>query len=100
MHINCCRWAAQPGPSAEPVSILQARQRKLLPKAPKNTGYREDVPCCDSREDGLARQGKSSLAACGSLLYMYFSVLWRGYKAGRQQAFKGQVFVLALHRGN
>lgn len=84
MHTNCCRWAAQPGLGAEPVSILQARRRKLLPKAPKNTGYREDVLCYDSREDGLDRQGKSSLVVRGFLLYMHCSVLWRGCKAGRQ----------------
>lgn len=45
MHINCCRYAAQPGPSAEPVSIWQQSDPAGMQKAPKNTGYQEGVFC-------------------------------------------------------
>lgn len=79
MHINCCRWAAEPGPGAELVSIWQQSDPTGMQKAPKNTGYQEDVLYrggTTRKEDGLAGrhgagQRKNSLVVCGSLLYVH-----------------------------
>ena len=59
-----------------------------MQKAPKNTGYREDVlhrGVTTSKEDGLAGrhgagQRKTSLVACGSLLFV-----GRSWLVGRLQ---------------
>ena len=66
MRSNRCREAAQPGPGSELLSTRQWSGPAGMQKAPKHTGYQEDV-LCRGGTASKAGQGKARLAAVDPL---------------------------------